>query len=74
MRHHCDGIPNSLLIELINEWVKKERDRQILIRRFVDGCTFEKLAEERGLSVQHVKRIVYKEGDKILLKAALVLK
>ena len=45
---------------LIDEWVKSERDRQIMKRRLIDGITLEALAEEFDLSVQHIKRIVNK--------------
>ena len=37
-----------------------ERNRQILKSRFIDGLTYEKLAEKYDLSVSHVKFIVYK--------------
>jgi DNA-directed RNA polymerase specialized sigma subunit len=36
------------------------RNRQILKSRFIDGLTYEKLAEKYDLSVSHVKFIVYK--------------
>lgn len=51
---------NSQIRSLIDEWVHSERDRAILYRRLVDGICFEPLAEEFGLSVRHVKTIVYK--------------
>ena len=41
------------------------RDRQILIRRIIDGVHFEPLAEEFGLSVRRTKDIVYKWQTKI---------
>lgn len=51
---------NSQIKALIDDWVHSERDRAILYRRLVDGIPFEPLAEEFGLSVRHVKTIVYK--------------
>lgn len=51
---------NNQIKLLIDEWVHSERDRKILYRRLVDGIHFEPLAEEFGLSVRHVKTIVYK--------------
>ena len=57
---------NSQIAEIIDEWIHSERDRAILKRRFIDGITFEKLAEEFDLSVRQVKKIVYKHGDVIL--------
>ena len=67
-RNTINDIPNSLLIASINEWVKSERNRTLLIRRFIDGLTFEELSEEFNLSPQAVKKIVYDKGDKVLLR------
>ena len=44
----------------IDEWVHSERDRRILIRRLIDGITYERLAEEVDMSVRQVKAIVYR--------------
>ena len=60
-----DNISNSELENLIDEWVKSERDRRILKRRLIDGICYEPLAEETGLSVRQVKNIVYKAQDKL---------
>jgi DNA-directed RNA polymerase sigma subunit (sigma70/sigma32) len=68
MRRNLDDIPNSTLINAIDEWEKSERNRTILKRRFIDGLTFDELSEEFNLSPQAVKKIVYKNGDRILLK------
>lgn len=57
---------NSQICHLIDEHIYSERNRKILKRRFVDGLTYEQLAEEFDLSVRHVKNIVYDSGDKIL--------
>lgn len=54
---------------LIDEWIvgrNAERNRAIMKRRFVDGLTYEKLAEEFGLSVRQVKNIVYRSENKII--------
>lgn len=58
---------NSHITELINEYIHSERDRNILTDRFVNGYTFERLAEKHDMSVSQVKRIV-KKADTILLK------
>lgn len=68
MRRNLNDIPNSTLINAIDEWEKSERNRKILKRRLIDGLTFDELSEEFNLSPQAVKTIVYKEGDRILLK------
>lgn len=53
---------------LIDEWIHKERDRQILKRRLLDGICYEPLAEEFDLSVRQVKNIVYRAEDKLFRK------
>jgi DNA-directed RNA polymerase specialized sigma subunit len=37
-----------------------ERNRQILKSRFIDGLTYERLAEKYDLSVSHIKTIIYR--------------
>lgn len=56
---------NSQIKALIDEYIHSERDRAILKRRLIDGICYEPLAEEFDLSVRHVKKIVYKEQDKL---------
>ena len=51
---------NSEVTELIAERIHKARDREILVDRFVNGLTFERLAEVHDLSVRQIKNIVYK--------------
>ena len=59
---------NSRIRELIAEYIHSERDRKILERRLIDGITFERLAEESGLSVSQVKRIVWKGSETVFRK------
>lgn len=56
---------NSQAREAIEEHIHSERDRQILLRRLIDGVTFERLALEFDMSPRQIKTIVYK-GEKIL--------
>lgn len=62
-------IPNSNIIEAAYEYVKGEKNREIIVDRYIELLTFEKLAEKHDLSVSTVKRIVYKYGDKVLIEA-----
>ena len=55
-----DNISNSEIEHLIDEWIHSERDRKILKRRLIDGICYEPLAEEMGMSVIQIKRIVSK--------------
>ena len=57
---------NSEITKVINEYIHHERNRRLLLRRYIDGITLEKLAEEFDLSVRQVKNIIYKNEDVIL--------
>ena len=56
---------NSQISELIDEWIHSERDRAIMKRRLIDGLTHERLAEEFDMSVRQIKRIIYKNMDRL---------
>lgn len=57
---------NDVFLEYVNKYIHSERNRKILIRRYIDGIRFEQLAEEFDLTPRQVSRIVHKYGDKIL--------
>lgn len=55
---------------LIDEYIvgkRAKRDRAILRMYFLDGLTYEEIAENIGMSSVQVGRIVRKQGDKLLL-------
>lgn len=54
------GLSRSEISNLIDEWIFNEKHRAILKRRLLDGICYEPLAEEFGISVRHVKSIVYR--------------
>ena len=56
---------NSKMLELIDEYIHSERNREILKRRLIDGVCFEPLAVEFDISVRQCKNIVYKEQEKL---------
>ena len=60
-------LPRSEMEHLIEEWVRNLRNRQIYIKKRMDGFTYEELAELYNLSVQRIKAIVYEVED--ILKA-----
>ena len=60
MKGNFEVVSNKELAEIIDNWVKNDRNRKIMKRRLIDGICFEPLAEEFQLSVRHVKNIVYK--------------
>ena len=51
---------NSRLREIVGEYVHDERARRLMIRKYADNVTLERLAEEENLSVSQVKRILKK--------------
>ena len=55
-----ENVSNTELSAIIDNWVKGERDRCIMKRRLIDRICYEPLAEEFDLSVQNIRRIVYK--------------
>lgn len=57
---------NSEITKIINEYIHNERNRKLLLRRYVDGICLEPLAEEFDLSVRQVKNIIYKNEDTLL--------
>jgi DNA-directed RNA polymerase specialized sigma24 family protein len=59
------NISRSAVEHLIDEWIFKDRDRQILKRRLLDGICYDQLAEEFSLSVRQVKNIVYRCEDRL---------
>lgn len=56
---------NSEIAAVIDEVVHSSRDREILKRRYIDGIRLEPMAEEFGLSVSQVKRIIYKYENRL---------
>lgn len=55
-----ENITNSHIREVVSEYIHSERDRGIMIDRYVNGYTFEKIAEIYDMSTVQIKRIVYK--------------
>ena len=50
---------NSQIALVIDEYIHKKIHRDLLQKRYIDGLTFEELAEEFDLSVRQTKNIVY---------------
>ena len=56
---------NTQIGRIIDEHIHSQRDREILKRRLIDGVCYEPLAEEFDLSTVQVKRIVYREQNRL---------
>ena len=65
MRRKKRDYSNFRFEELTKEFIHSARDRQMLIRFYVDDATLDELCEEFHLSLTQVKRIVYSGGDTV---------
>lgn len=67
MKHDLDkfDLSKHQVLDLIDAYIFNERNRQIVIRRLIDGINYEDLAEEYSLSVNQVKTICYKAIEKL---------
>lgn len=63
MRQERREYTNSQIREAIAEYIHSDRDRRVISRRLIDGICYEPLAEEFGLSLPQIKRIVYKTEE-----------
>ena len=66
------NIPRTEWEHLIDEWIFSERDRAILKRSLLDGVTYEKIADEFGLSVRQVSRIIPKATTRLFSHANVI--
>lgn len=57
---------NSQMTFLIDEHIHNAKYRAILKLRYIDGLTYEKIAEKQEMSTQQIKTIVYKAQEKLL--------
>lgn len=58
-------VKNSDIANAIDEWIHSERDRKILKRRLIDGICYEPLADEMGMSVRQIKKIVSRAEEQL---------
>lgn len=69
MKHTIpDYATNEAVNAAIDSYVRLERDRDILRDHWFGGLSFMKLSEKYDLSLTAIKKIVYKQGDRVLLK------
>lgn len=61
---------NSNINYCIDEYVRLVDHREMLRDKWFHGKTFEKIAEDYGISVQRAKDIIYNIGDPILIRAS----
>lgn len=68
MKYDFSTLTNSQLSALIDDWIRDERNRNILKDRFLHGMTFDEISCKYNICDRHIKRIVYKYGDFLLFK------
>lgn len=56
---------NYAFAEAVNEFIHNKRDREMLIRFYVDDATLDELCGEFNLSLSQVKRIVRNGGQTV---------
>lgn len=56
---------NSQISKIIDEHIHKIKYREILKDRFIDGLTFEQIAEKRDISPRQAQNIVYKAQNEL---------
>lgn len=60
-----NDISNSELASLIDEWVRGERNREMLKDRLINGMLYEPLAEKYNLSVRYTQQVIYKASEQL---------
>lgn len=65
-----ENILNSNIEYCINEYVRLYEHRDILREKWFEGKTIEQIASDHKLSETRIKTILYRQGDKILLRAS----
>lgn len=58
---------NSWFIDEVNEHIHSERDRNILIDRFVNGLTVAELSAKHNISERQIARII-RSADPLFFK------
>lgn len=61
----------EVIHRLADLWVYKHEQREIFFEKLEENKTFEQIAEERNLSPQRIKDIVYHIRDLIIEKYTL---
>lgn len=64
-----EGVPNSTLEFCISEYVRRERNQQILRDHWFKGDSFTALEQKYNISLTAVKKVIYGEGDEVLKRA-----
>lgn len=61
---------NSNIEYCIDEYVRLYEHRDILREKWFGGKSYEEIAEIHKLSEARIRKIIYEQGDKILMRAS----
>lgn len=61
-----ENVKNSTINNLVDEYIHNDEHRRILKSRLIDGLTYPELAYMYNHSERNIKKIVYREGDRLL--------
>lgn len=57
---------NSQIAAIIDDCIHNAKYREILKDRFIDGLTYEQIAEKHDITPRHCQRIIYRQGGEVL--------
>lgn len=67
MKHELpSNVDADIYDNLCNRYIRKKLYRDILHDKYIDGMTFESIAEKYDRSVRGIAYICHREGDRIL--------
>ena len=62
-KHNLDGLSTNQIEELIKEWIHSRRDRELMRLKFLEGLSYEEVADNVKLSVTQTKTIAYRSVE-----------
>lgn len=70
IRDILDAKPRSEWLQLIQQWIHNETDREMITRRLLDGKTYEQLCDEFGtLQIDQIKRRISRAQKQLISHA-----
>ena len=67
MKHELPkNVDSDIYDDLCSRYIRKKLYRDILHDKYIDGMTFEEIAEKYDRSVRGIAYICHREGDRIL--------
>ena len=60
-----DKVVNAIMDSVLG--YKSKRNRDIMLDHYLDGLTFEEIADKYSMSVRHIKKIYY-DNEKIVIE------